>query len=224
MSSVTVILLRDHSVGCTTSTIVGRSDSLGVLLPHIVRRRGGPRTVISALFDCPPVGAGSTPPFISRGTTPSPSLPVIPVLSFPLPIPVINTFPLTLTAATRATRPLTRPIGRGWRPPIPIVAPNRRWWIFGPLDAQTVSIKAPSMHVVVGVLGVTSASEFDKGITGSREWFVERSSFDGIGLGRGMIVTCARNDGKTKRGRSPSSSAPDRKIERADHLQQSYRP
>jgi len=151
-------------VGCTPSTIIGWSDSLGVLLPHIIRRGRGPRTVINTLFGRPPFRAGSAPPLISRGTTPSPSLPVIPVLSIPIPIPVINTFPLTLTTATRATRPLTRPISRGWGPPIPVVAPNGGWRIFGPLDAQTVSIEVPSMHVVVGVLGVTSASEFDKGV------------------------------------------------------------
>jgi len=40
-------------------------------------------------------------------------------------------------------------------------------------------------HVVVSVFGIAGASEFDKGVTGSREWFVERSSFDGIGFGRG---------------------------------------
>lgn len=150
-------------MGCTPSTIVRWGDSLGVLLPDIVRRGRGSRAVINTLFGYPPVRARSAPPLIRRRTSPSPSLPVIPVISFSVPIPVIDTFPLTLTAATRATRPLTRPIGGGWRPPIPVVAPNRRWWILGPLeksrqlspidiggdrkttnlDAQTVPIKIP---------------------------------------------------------------------------------
>ena len=46
-------------------------------------------------------------------------------------------------------------------------------------------------HVVVSVFGIAGASEFDKGVTGSREWFVERSSFDGIGFGRGRTGTRA---------------------------------
>ena len=57
------------------------------------------------------------------------------------------------------------------------------------------------IHVVVGVFGVTSASELDKSVTGSREWFVERSSFDGIGLEGGMIATRARKTmGKNQSG------------------------
>jgi len=78
-----------------------------------------------------------------------------------------------------------------------------------------------NVHVVVGVLGIASASEFDKGVTGSREWFVERSSFGGIGLGEGGLERARKTmgywNGETKPVGSPSSSAPDRKIERADH-------
>ena len=55
--------------------------------------------------------------------------------------------------------------------------------------------RAGNVHVVVGVLGVASASEFDKGVAGSRECFVERSSFDGIGLEERGTGTRAQNDG-----------------------------
>ena len=69
-----------------------------------------------------------------------------------------------------------------------------------------------NVHVVVGVFGVAGASEFDKSVTGSREWFVERSLFDGIGLEGGRIVRRAQKRWENQGGAgSPSSSVPDRK-------------
>lgn len=107
--------LEDHGVGCPLSTIIGWSDSLCVLFPHIIRGRRGPSTIINALFGHPPVrGRGTSPLIITRRTTPSPSFPVIPVVSLPFPISVFNTFPLTLTAATRTAGPFARPISWWW--------------------------------------------------------------------------------------------------------------
>lgn len=126
----------DHSVGCTPLTIVGGSDSLGVLLPQIIRRGWSPRAVVDTLFGRPPVRTGSASPLIRWGTAPSPSFPIIPVISLPisLPISVIETVPLTFTATARAAGPVTGPISGRWGPPIPVVAPNRRRRVLGPLE------------------------------------------------------------------------------------------
>src|SRR5579872_2219760 len=68
------------------SAIVGRSDGLSILLPHIISRRRGPCTIVDTLFGCPPFRAGGASPFITGGTTPSPSFPFLPVISLPFPI------------------------------------------------------------------------------------------------------------------------------------------
>ena len=143
-------------MGYTLLTIIGRSDSLGVLLPQIIRRWRGPRTVVGAFFCCPPVRTGRTSPLEGWRATPSPPVSIIPVVSVPIPIPVsfpfpfpvpvpisvpvpvpvpvIDAFPFAFATATRAARPVTRPIGGRWGPPIPVVAPNRGRRIFGPLE------------------------------------------------------------------------------------------
>ena len=127
---------KDHEASCMPLTIIWGSDSLGVLLPHIIRRGRGPGTIIDAFFGCPPVGTRSASPFISRRPTSSPSVPVIAMIpvSIPVPLSVIRAFLLSFATATRTAGPITRPICGRWRSPIPVVAPNRRRWIFSPLE------------------------------------------------------------------------------------------
>jgi hypothetical protein len=122
-------------MGYTLLTIVGGSDGFGILLPQIIRRWWGPRAVVGAFFCCPPVRTGRTSPLEGWRTTPSPPVSIIPVVSVPIPIPVpvpvpfpfpvpvpvsvpisvpvpvIDAFPLAFAAATRAARPVTRPVG-----------------------------------------------------------------------------------------------------------------
>lgn len=82
----------------------------------------------------------------------------------PFAITVVSTVSVAVVTAARAARAFTVASGTVWRGGTPVVTPDRGRRVLGPLDTQTGSFKVSSMHFVIGILGITLASEFHKGI------------------------------------------------------------
>jgi len=80
----------------------------------------------------------------------------------PLTAPGASTIVVGLSFTTRGTISSTRTRRR--RPTLLIVAPHRRRRIFCPLDTQAVTLKVPSVHVVVCILGVAVTLEFNESV------------------------------------------------------------
>jgi len=120
-----------------------------------LRRRGS-----GSIFP-PPVGRrGSTPLWGARTSSPITIVFFIAVvtravplaLSFAVTIPV----PVTTTTTARAARAFTIP---AWRRRPSVGSPYCRGWILRPLNADTGTVKIPTVFVKVRIFGITCALE-----------------------------------------------------------------
>jgi len=152
--------------------IIRRCLRLVFFFFDILRRGRGPRTVAVALpltiIASTSFRTGASSSF-DRRTAASSSIP-IPVPEVPLrslrSLGSIVTITVPVSTSSRAARAVTAgSVGRR-RARASVVAPDRGRRILRPLNTQSVSIEVPTVHIVIGILRVTSAAEFHEGITG----------------------------------------------------------
>jgi len=151
-----------------------------VLHFYAVIQRRGSGSVVPPPFS--PI-RGQAPPAIPRRGSPAspPALVTSTIPLFATTIPVAA--PATPARATR-TFAFAACNTTGWRratfptfPAFPtfasltsaalatFVAPDRGWWIFGPLDTKSRSFEVSSVHVIISVLRIPLAAELHKSVT-----------------------------------------------------------